>query len=173
MKARFGSDDDFMRKVTPDTQVHFAAKPESAIMGDYPTLRDIDSAYGKGFSVEWLIPQISNLALYTGAKNLNDRQQLELARVISVEYRHLKITEILMFFARFKAGRYGRFYGSVDPMVITCALRDFIKERNIMIDSFEQKKREEESHSEDAMSREEWEEIKMLTRMYEMQINRK
>lgn len=157
-----------MKKANPDTQVYFAAKPEAAIMGDYPTLRDIDSAYGKGFSIEWLIPHISNLALYTGAKNLNDRQQLELARIISVEYRYLKITEILIFFARFKAGRYGRFYGTVDPMVITCALRDFIKERNNMIDYYEQQKREESAHSEDAMSREEYDIIKQITQEYDI-----
>jgi hypothetical protein len=35
----------------------------------------------------------------------------------------------MLFFHRFKAGHYGRFYGSVDPLVITTALRDFCKER--------------------------------------------
>lgn len=106
-------------------------------MGDYPTLTDLKSAYGKNFAAIWLVPQIDNLTLFTGAKNITEQQHEELAKIISTEYGYLKVTELLLFFHRFKAGHYGRFYGSVDPMVITCALRDFIKERNIFIDQYE------------------------------------
>lgn len=173
---RFGNDNAFLTKVTPDTQDYFARNVERAVMGDYPTLTDIDAAYGKGFSIEWLIPQIDNMSVHTGAKNLTEQQQLGLARILATECRHLKITEVLLFFHRFKAGRYGRFYGSVDPMVVTCALQEFISERNTLIDQYTQAERErklyEELNNPDNMSREEWEEIKMLTRMYEMQINR-
>ncbi|MBR1448338.1 MAG: hypothetical protein IJ588_06300 [Prevotella sp.] len=111
-------------------------------MGDYPTLTDINAVYGDGFASDWLLPQIQNLASYTGAKNLTLKQEIELARVIATEYHHLKITEILLFFYRFKSGHYGRFYGSVDPIAITCALRDFIQERNAIIAAYDQEKRE-------------------------------
>lgn len=106
-------------------------------MGDYPTLTDICLSYGKTFAEQWLYPQISDLSIFTGAKNLDKEQVRSLASVIAAEYRYLKVTELLLFFHRFKAGHYGRFYGSVDPMVITCALRDFIKERNVFIDQYE------------------------------------
>lgn len=131
-----------MMRVNPDTQVAFAENQRAAIMGDYPTLNDINAAYGKGFSTEWLIPQIDNLSAHTGAKNLTMEQQFGLARIIATEYRHLKVTEILLFFYRFKTGRYGRFYGTVDPMVVTCALREFLQERNTMIEQFEQEDRQ-------------------------------
>lgn len=159
---RFGSEDDFMLKVNPSTQTAFGEKPKSAIMGDYPTLNDIDTAYGKGFATEWLVVQIDNLSMHTGARNLTKEQQLELARVLSVEYRHLKVTEMLLFFHRFKTGRYGRFYGSVDPMVIACALRDFIDERNTLIDQYDQEQRqiEAEKGREDTITYEEWQRIK-------------
>ena len=140
---RFGNDMNFLVTVNPDTQTFFAAKPQAALMGDYPTLRDIDTAYGRDFSVEWLVPQIADLVLYTGARNLTEAQQLGLARVIATEYKYLKVTEMLFFFYRFKTGRYGRFYGKVDPMVVTCALREFIKERNLMLDSFETEERQQ------------------------------
>lgn len=163
-----------MVKVNPDTQHAFATRLESAFMGDYPTLRDIDAAYGKGFSTEWLVPHIDNLARYTGAKNLTEGQQLELARVISAEYQYLKVTELLVFFFRFKAGRYGRFYGSVDPMVVTCALREFVGERNVFIEQFEREKKEESVDKSNVMNYEEWQEIKTIQAMYEMIIpNRK
>lgn len=145
---RFGKKADFLSKVNPDAQTSFASKPDKAVMGDYPTLRDIDVAYGKGFASMWLVPQIDNLARYTGAKNLTEVQQEELARVIAADCRHLKITELLLFFYRFKTGRYGRFYGTVDPMVITCALREFVNERNIMIDKFIQEERERKAEEE-------------------------
>ena len=144
---RFGNDKSFLVKVNPDTQISFAEKPQAAILGDYPTLRDTDAAYGKNFSVEWLAVQVADLALYTGAKNLTLGQQLGVARVIATEYKYLKVTELLLFFYRFKTGRYGRFYGTVDPMVITCALREFIKERNNMIDNFELEKKREDSEN--------------------------
>lgn len=158
VKERFGTDEQFLSRVTPDTQVSFAEKPESAIMGDYPTLRDLNTAYGRGFATEWLIPQLDNLSLYTGAKNITEQQQLELARIIATEYRHLKITELLLFFYKFKTGRYGRFYGSADPMVITCALREFITERNNIIEQVEQQEREKRDaeYKKTAITREEW-----------------
>lgn len=56
-------------------------------------------------------------------------QYEELAYIIASEFFFLKISELMLFFHRFKAGRYGRFYGSVDPMVITSALHEFVRER--------------------------------------------
>lgn len=133
VKQRFGSDDDFKRKVNPDTQMPFGKEPTKAVMGDYPTLTDIDIAYGKGFATEWLLPHIARLSMFAGAKNIGICQEKELAGIIANEYHFLKITEILLFFYRFRTGRYGRFYGTVDPLAITCALRDFIVERNDII----------------------------------------
>ena len=128
-------------------------------MGDYPTLIDICNAYGKTFAEQWLYPQIADLSMFTGAKNLDKEQMEGLASIIAAEYRYLKVTELLLFFYFFKTGRYGRFYGSVDPMIITCALRDFIKERNILIDQYEREKKRLEDESKPkvpTMTREEW-----------------
>ena len=137
IQSKFGNQDSFLQKVNPQTQAAFAVKQQQAVMGNYPTLTDICLAYGKTFSEQWLYPQIADLAMFTGAKNLTKEQMRGLASVIAVEYRYLKVTELLLFFHRFKTGRYGRFYGSVDPMVITCALREFMKERNSLIDIYE------------------------------------
>ena len=50
----------------------------------------------------------------------------------------------MLFFSRFKAGRYGRFYGNVDPMVITSALVVFRRERAEAIAKHEAEEREKE-----------------------------
>ena len=160
---RFGNRDQFLLKVNPDTQTSFALKQQQAVMGDYPTLADICIAYGKTFSFQWLVPQITDLTLFTGAKNLTKEQIRSLAKVIAAEYHYLKVTELLLFFHRFKTGRYGRFYGSVDPMVITCALREFLSERNSLIDIYEREQRAEAIEQEKelpAITHEQWLEYK-------------
>ena len=160
---RFGDKMKFLSKVNPDTQVSFGKNSKAAIMGDYPTLDDIDNAYGKDFASEWLLPHIANLAISVGAKNLTIQQERSLSRIIATEYRHFKITELLLFFYLFKTGRYGKFYGNVDPMVVTCALRDFAQERAMLLDKFEQEERElrqaEEKMNKPAVS---WEEYKRM-----------
>ena len=62
--------------------------------------------------------------------------------MIATEYYYLKVSELMLFFHRFKTGRYGRFYGSVDPLVITTSLRDFVRERGIAYEQHEQEERE-------------------------------
>jgi hypothetical protein len=157
---RFGNRDYFLAKVNPSTQAAFARQPETAVMGEYPTLRAVNEAYGPTFSEQWLYVEIADMSLFVGAKNLDKRQQMQLAQVIATEYRHLKVTELLLFFHRFKTGRYGHFYGSVDPMVITCALRTFIAERNELIARYEQQRREQEEEeyrkNHPPMSYDEW-----------------
>lgn len=165
---RFGRSDEFLRKVTPDTQLAFAQNTQAAFMGNYPTLTDLKLCYGNTFPEQWLVPLIADATLFVGAKNLDKRQQLQLAQIIAVEYHYLKVTEFLVFFHRFKTGHYGRFYGSVDPLVITCAIRDFIRERNDIIAAYEQQEREkrEAEQAENAMTREEWQELKTIIAMY-------
>lgn len=163
--SKFGDKDQFLQRVNPQTQTSFALKPQRAVMGDYPTLTDICLAYGKTFAEQWLYPQITDLSVFTGAKNLDKEQVRSLASVIAAEYRYLKVTELLLFFHRFKAGHYGRFYGSVDPMVITCALKDFIKERNTIIDQCERdanNQRYELESKKPKMSYEEYLKLKQL-----------
>lgn len=148
----------FLKKANPSTQAICGENPELAVTGDYPTLKDLKNAYGKNFAAIWLVPQIDNLTIFTGAKNITEHQHEELARIIAAEYGYLKFTELLLFFHRFKAGRYGRFYGSVDPMIITCALCDFLKDRKAIIYQHERKQKELERADQAKLSRMTYEE---------------
>ena len=64
----------------------------------------------------------------------------------------------MLFFSRFKQGRYGRFYGSVDPLIIMSALIDFVRERNdaIFDRDCEQNRIREEKGKKDVISHEEY-----------------
>ena len=169
-RCLFSTPEQLMAKASPDAQKAFAQKPERAVTGDYPTLTDLRLTYGRNAAEQWMYVQIADMTVYTGARNLNKRQQEQLADGICAEYHWLKITEVLLFFHRFKMGRYGRFYGSVDPMVVTCALRQFIAERNEILAQYEQQQREKRQREYDrthpVMTREEWLEVKTIIAMY-------
>ena len=53
---------------------------------------------------------------------INSAQLNELAAVIVTEFRFLKVTELVLFFAKAKAGRFGKFFNSIYPMDITTQL---------------------------------------------------
>lgn len=74
--------------------------------------------------------QLAELSEYAGVKEkLTTRQLTDTALLIQQMYGHFKVTELMLFFRQFKSGRYGRFYGSVDPMLIMTALETFAGER--------------------------------------------
>lgn len=129
------------------------------IEGSYPTIAQLNSQFDKRFGPAWLMAHLHDLSEYCGCKEkLSGHALQQCAAMISMEYYYLKVTEFMLFFHRFKAGRYGRFYGSVDPLVITTALMDFVKERNIACNRYdeERKKAEEEEAKKSAVS---WEEF--------------
>ncbi len=126
-----------------DRETEYAMQPVRCVTGNAPTLQEVDDRFGRNAASEWIVPLLADLSIFTGAKNLGARQQKQLASIIAAEQRGLKVTEVMLFFYRFKTGRYGRFYGAVDPMVVTTALQDFLRERQEIIDS-EQDRRADE-----------------------------
>lgn len=145
---KYGERETFLTTYNPAYQREICASVDTCYFGDYPTLADL-KGYGKNFPTVWLIPQLYNLSEYCGCKDkLQGTPLEECAFTIATEFYYLKISELMLFFHRFKSGRYGRFYGSVDPLVITTSLRHFLDERLFALNEQEQKERERQ--------REEW-----------------
>jgi len=126
----------------PDLQQVAAEHIDRAIFGTAPMLCVIDAAYGDGSAVAWLVPQLHNLCAAVGVKTkLDDAQLKQLAQMIRAEFGYLKATEVMLFLWRLKSGRYGKFYGAVDPMAVMIALRTgFMPERVRAIDEAEKEK---------------------------------
>jgi hypothetical protein len=104
---------------------------ERCYFGTAPTMGMVNIAYGDGTAQEWLSFQIADLSQFSGAREkISGRQLEQLDNIIAQDYSYLKISEVMLFFRQFKKGRFGKFYGSVDPLAITNALIDFVKERN-------------------------------------------
>ena len=110
----------FMLNNSPAVQSDFAQSPVNCLFGSYPSMQELRSHYGKNAPIVWLIPQLKDLSEFCGVKDKMLNEQLQsCAKVIATEFGYLKTSELMLFFHLFKAGRYGQFYGAVDPMKIT------------------------------------------------------
>ena len=130
-----------------------AADERTAIMGDYSTLEMLDIAIGANTAAKWLTVLVNDVNKFAGSKNMDEKQAESLAYLLAQEYKDMKISMMMLFFYRFKCGYFGKFYGKVDPMVITCALKDFAEEceakrQEYLDEEYMIKKREEDSYRE-------------------------
>lgn len=90
----------------------------------------VKAAYGLKIAETWMQIQLNDLSEFSGCRDkINERQICELASKMVLEYGFLKMTEFMLFFQKFKSGEYGRFYASVDPMLIFQGLKMFCAER--------------------------------------------
>ncbi|MBR1526871.1 MAG: hypothetical protein IJ640_09485 [Prevotella sp.] len=159
MVSRYGNIERFLTTFNPELQRRICGNVEECYFGDYPTLSTLKAGYGQNAATAWIIPQLYNLSEYCGCKEKLQGTPLEdCASVIATDFYYLKVSELMLFFHRFKSGLYGRFYGSIDPLIITTSLRAFLKERMYAYDKREQEERERK-RAEDAKNHVTWEDF--------------
>ena len=100
-----------------------------------------------GLQNSWLSAQITYLNSISGATQMTEMQMTMLASNISQTYGYLKITELMVFFFQLAGGKYGKFYGAVDPMQIMVDLNEFLKYRSVMLDKIESERRSAERNA--------------------------
>ena len=158
----YGQRERFLTTFNPDVQRKICGNVDVCFFGGAPTLSQINATYGENTATMWLVPQLYNLSEYCGCRDKLDGNPLkECASVIAAEFYYLSVTELMLFFHWFKSGKYGRFYGSIDPLVITTSLRDFLKERNYAYERRENEERTKQ-REEDAKNSVTWEEYCMM-----------
>lgn len=158
---KYGERETFLTSFNPEYQRKICANVETCHFGDYPTLGEL-KGYGERFPTVWLIPQLYNLSEYCGCRDkLQGTPLEECAFTIATEFYYLKISEMMLFFHRFKSGRYGRFYGSVDPLIITTSLRDFLRERQYELQKkeWEEQERQREESRKKAVTYEQYQQM--------------
>lgn len=164
MTERYGSGDDFLRVFNPSMQYHYCRHLERCFAGNAPTLRQVAEEYGERVAETWLEIQIQNLSEFAGCKDKMGVEAItETARQVMFNYKYLKVTELMVFMTLMKGGRFGVFYGSVDPMAILASLRKFVDVIRVSwLDSIEAKKRREEAVSarNNAITWKQWQEMK-------------
>lgn len=128
----------------------------------------IGEAYGGKVAVSWLYSQICNLSEYSNNPNkITVEQATELATLFYREYDGYKVTEWMLFFYRFKLGKYeSKFYQSVDPIVIANAFKEFRAAVNPelyrLYEEKEQREKEERKRREQAVKTVTLEEYKKM-----------
>lgn len=114
----------------PDTQNNYCKDVERCYFGNAPAIGVVKSAYGDKIAVSWLEIQLKNLSDFAGCRDkITPRQITELASMMLEYYGHYKLTEFMLFFQKFKKCEYGKFYGSVDPIMIMGAMDTFNRDR--------------------------------------------
>jgi len=142
----------FLMKHNPKEQAIVCKDVVDCVVGKHLSLTELGQRYGANLPEAWLIPQLLDLSEYCGCREKISVEQMEsLASVINMHFAYLKTTELMLFFSWMKTGRYGNFYGVVDPMVIMQALREFCRERITIIDRQEQEERERKRKEEDEL----------------------
>jgi hypothetical protein len=163
--SQYGDRVAFLNAFSPDKQYTLCQDDKIAILDDSPTLTELNATYGKSTASMFLVPQLFNISEFCGAREkFTEGQIMETAQLIAVSYPWLKVKEVMTFCKQFKLGRYGQFYGSVDPMVITRALKEFLSYRADIYAEYEEfkaQRRIEQQKKEPTMSFEEWQQEKI------------
>lgn len=157
----------------PDNAVKFSHYPTRCITGEAPTLIDVNLAYHSTASIIWLIAQLTSLQEQLNVPNKMTVYQIDAcAQNITERFGYLKLSELMLFFARLKGGLYNvDWHGYITPDKLVTALREhFIPYRNDLLHKIEKDRKEREQkkqrNAHDVMSHQEWIEIKIITAMY-------
>lgn len=131
IRTRYGDAAAFLLTFSPALQQQVAAHVEQAYLGFAPTLSGVTSCYGQPTTITWLCAMLEDLNDFTAIRDKMELpQQIALSNILLSEYHYLKVTELQLFFYRIKCGRYGRFYGVVDPLFVSSSLISFLAERH-------------------------------------------
>ena len=125
----YESKDEFLIKFNPQKQNEYIKHFDRCFIGKALRLTDVAGAYEAKTAIFWIKIQLLDLALFTGVKKPSDEQITMLCETILANYGFLKVTELMVFFSKFKAGQFERFFGTFDAMVITNSLATFIELR--------------------------------------------
>lgn len=112
---------------------------DKAYMADCPTLAQYGELYGAQYPADWV--RIQLIALY-GTSNSRDKGVADgirlFAEAFAAEVSQYKLSELMLFFGRYKAGRYDNSYTSFDAKRIGNAFfKEFLKERVHEVDRVE------------------------------------
>lgn len=156
--------------------MHDAAK------SDAPTMRYMSNVYSRAAILMWLRFHIAEAFAFIGIYDTASKGQIQQTAELILDheiYGALSLHEFLMFLKRFKSGDFGKIYQSArpNPQEFLVCLKDFWAElvrHRIEVANQEEAERQREileKSKGNVMTYEEYQEIKMLTRMYEMNIN--
>ncbi len=167
--VKFGSAENIVSLFCANNQYLCEQNLKTTYMGASPTLVRLRLAYGQGVAEAWLMGHIQDLYVFENvnyAEKHTVYQIEQTARAILTNYSYLNMAEVMLFFSRFKGGRYGKPYGNLSGREINSAIVLFLKERETEISALENEnktlkfKERAEYEKKYAISYEEWVKLK-------------
>lgn len=147
---RYKDANNFALTFTPQMQKTFCADRDRVFGGYAPTLATMRKAFGDDKTEAWITCQLKDLSEFAGCQDkITIPQMVTLAQIITATYPYIKATEFMLFCWQMKSGKYGKFYGTVDPMVIASALRTFDIERRDDLARIENQRRKAQQKKDD------------------------
>ena len=134
-------------------QMTLTAKEDDCYLrDDLPTLQGVADAYGRGKAALWIYGHLVNAAEYSKVPKPADGfpELKECAKALLVTYADFNPLEVLLFFRKFKAGLYGKFYGAADPLVIAEGFKKFKEDRAAASARVSRERREAERRAREA-----------------------
>lgn len=123
----------------PQRWSYAVSNADAAYTAKVPTLAELDTLYGPGSSAVWIYHQVS--ALF-GASSSSDTGRVDgigiFAENFAREARGYKLSELMLFFGRYKAGLYDDSYASFDTRRIGNAFfHGFLPQRRLELERVE------------------------------------
>ena len=142
--SNYGDAHNFALVFNPSVQIMCAMNIERSLMGNAPTIRQLLYTYQLEHVQIWMMAHLEDLNEYAGVKNKIATNHIkELASMIIVKSSFLKASEILLFFHKLKAGDFGGFFGTVDPLKVGEYLNIFKNWRSVELDKVNNKTAQE------------------------------
>jgi hypothetical protein len=137
---------DVERQFSPNNWGYTLSHPDKAYMADCPTLVAYEQIYGEGVSADWIRIQVLTLFGASNCKDAGVADGIKLfAQSFAQEVKTYKLSELMLFFARYKAGKYDNSYASFDARRIGNAFfNEFRKERNNELDKINRERMQKE-----------------------------
>ena len=152
VRTELGNYGEFVLRFNPNIQNVIANKRADFVQCNsmtYPTLALLGQTYTSEGVVEWLKIQFFELNQFVGVKEkMTDDQLNQVANLFYCDCFYLNIAEIALFFLNYKLGKFGEFYGVVDPLKIMTAKNKFLDERLSALRRQSDKERQEKEAGE-------------------------
>lgn len=148
VKSRYGDFSSFAANFNPSRQQAVMQHLGDVMRRwrDYPSLVQCEQAYGGDNMAAWLMLQLRGL--FAKGEEPEEVKRTALAILSSPDFRPMKVTELMVFAARFYAGAFGKVYGKATGTDIMEALRKFRSKLAAEKSRFDEERRRAE--------REEW-----------------
>ena len=137
---------DVERQFSSNNWGYALSNPDKAYLAECPTLVSYEKVYGEGVSAAWIALQVITLYGASNCKDVGIADGIKLfAQAFAQEVKTYKLSELMLFFARYKAGRYDNSYASFDAKRIGNAFfHEFVKERNNELDRITRQQNQQE-----------------------------